>query len=205
MHVLMSAYSARYTNPLTVPYTIYASLNCAFLKMVFASDEVCHVLCELRLTHLLSSKIKMAVHCLQAISKALQGLLKRKVYAAMIKILPSASTSSFYECCEWHEADMLLYCSQGVQGYAILDKAGVPIQSSFEVCRALRISSACSAKQHLPCCSMHLRAVQASLADAYSICLIAVMTDVPAPLLFHAACSRTDIRRPCATTCVPSR
>lgn len=56
MHVLMSAYSARYTNPLTVPYTIYASLNCAFLKMVFASDEVCHVLRELRSTHLLSSK-----------------------------------------------------------------------------------------------------------------------------------------------------
>ncbi len=74
---------------------------------------------------------------------------------------------------------MVLYCSQGVQGYAILDKAGVPIQSSFEVCRGhYGHSSACSATQPplLLARSMHLRAVQASLADAYSICLIAVMT-----------------------------
>ncbi len=47
--------------------------------MVVASDEVGHVLRELQFDPLaLIQEFKMAVHCLQAISKALQGLLKKK-------------------------------------------------------------------------------------------------------------------------------
>ena len=156
----------------------------------------------------LIQEFKIAVHCLQAISKALQGLLKRKVCSAIFTIycLLQAHRSIRNAA----SGMKLIWCSiapREFKAMSFLTKLECPSNPALRCVEGI-MDTHCllsNAPPLLLAPSMHLRAVQASLADAYSISLIADMTCVSALLLCHAACSHTDIRRPCATTCVPSR
>lgn len=70
---------------------------------------------------------------LQAISEALQGLLKRKVHSLRTPSLISHRMNVTLPQTPDMYSVKVSSCCQGVQGYVILDKSGVPIKSSFEV------------------------------------------------------------------------